>query len=98
VQRLTQAMCNFLKNLIRLWPRRRGVVQVDEWGLCILLSGIHYDDVVMCRFFVFLMTRINQILKKEVAFLSGNTEAIDDNPVFYKNITPQAIALCHFNF
>ena len=36
--------------------------------------------------------------EKECTFLSVNAEAIDDEPVFYKEITPQAIALGHFYF
>jgi len=36
--------------------------------------------------------------KKENTCLLVNAEAIDDKPVFYEYITPQAIALCYFYF
>jgi hypothetical protein len=37
-------------------------------------------------------------IKKRGYFLLVHTEAIDDEPVFYENLTSQAIAPAHFYF
>ncbi len=54
------------------------------------LSGI-------TRYFFFVWQAHNKS-EKENTCLLVNAEAIDDEPVFDKEITPQAIALGHFYF
>jgi hypothetical protein len=67
----------------------------DPFGSMNVMS----DEMLWGPCTLFLNTlQARQIRKSGYFFLLVNTEAINDEPVFYKYLTPQAIASAHFYF